>query len=155
MGGTSELAAQEISTALAQQGMAPRVLRMERADTAAVAAASLVIVCTSSYGAGDVPDNAKALLASLTESRPDLSRTAYGVFALGDRHHAATYCFGGRKFDELLSALGAQRLVPMGRHDEHGEIYPEDAAVAWLEGWVAAVRAQLAAQIAATAAAMD
>jgi MioC protein len=139
MGGTSEMVAQEISGALARRGdFAPRVLRMERADKAVVTAAGLLIVCTSSYGAGDVPDNAKALLESLIASRPDLSGTAFGVFALGDRHHAATFCFGGRKYDELLAALGARRLVEMGRHDEHGEIYPEDAALAWLKGWVCA-----------------
>ena len=50
----------------------------------ALSAGGVWLVCTSTYGTGEVPDNAKALYAVLGEQRPDLSKVRYGVVALGD-----------------------------------------------------------------------
>ena len=98
------------------------------------------LICTSTYGQGDVPDNAKTLYADLLASRADLSRVIYGVFALGDRTHVGTFCFGGRRFDEALSALGARRCGTVLEHDASGGTLPEDVALEWFPGWLETLR---------------
>ncbi len=37
------------------------------------------IICSSTYGAGDIPDNDQAFYAELREQRPDLSHIRYEV----------------------------------------------------------------------------
>jgi hypothetical protein len=87
-----------------------RILRMEKARVEALSAGGVWLVCTSTYGTGEVPDNAKPLYAALGEQRPDLSKVRYGVVALGDSIYPNTFCFGGKRFDELLASLGARRI---------------------------------------------
>ncbi len=70
------------------------------------------LICTSTYGNGDVPDNAQALFNSLETEKPNLGNVTYGVIALGDTTYKDTYCQGGIRFDKLLTELGAQ---PRGR----------------------------------------
>lgn len=142
MSGTAEMVADELASALRDDGgFEPVILRMERASLASLDAAGVLLVCTSTYGHGDPPDNAKALYAALSEQRPDLSGKRYAVFGLGDRQHAATFGFGGKKFDELFAELGAARLVERGLHDVRSGIYPEEQALEWLTGFIAAARA--------------
>ncbi len=99
------------------------------------------LICTSTYGHGDVPDNAKALLADLVARKPDLAHVRYGVFALGDRTHVGTFCYGGKHFDEAMSALGAQRIGEVAQHDASGGTLAEDAVLEWFPQWLDAVRA--------------
>jgi MioC protein len=94
------------------------------------------LVCTSTYGQGDVPDNAKNLYEALRASKPDLSRVRYGVFGLGDRTYAETFNFGGRKFDELLASLGARRIGERVQHDASSGVLPEETAQEWGGEWL-------------------
>src|SRR5689334_1458692 len=55
---------------------------------------ALYLVCTSTYGSGDVPDNARGLYDSLEETPKYLGHVRYGVIALGDRTYLQTFCFG-------------------------------------------------------------
>ncbi len=109
---------------------------MDGQDASVFAPGGLFLVCTSTYGQGDVPDNAKALYESLQQIRPDLSKVRYGVIALGDRTYAETFCNGGKRFDQLLSELGAKRLGEPMLHDASAGTMPEEVALEWLQGWV-------------------
>jgi MioC protein len=95
------------------------------------------LVVTSTYGQGDIPDNAKAFFEDLKAKRPDLSRVRYGVFGLGDRTYAETFNFGGKRFDELLAGLGARRIGERVQHDASSGVLPEEMAVEWGERWLA------------------
>jgi MioC protein len=75
---------------------------------------ALYLICSSTYGSGDVPDNARALYESLGANPQFLGHVRYGVIALGDRTYMQTFCFGGKKFDERLQDLGAQRIGESG-----------------------------------------
>lgn len=137
MSGTAEMVADELADRLEGAGFGARVVRMERASVATMAGAGgPVLICSSTYGTGDVPDNGAALYAGLQADRPDLSRLRYGVIALGDSIYPQTFCFGGRKFDELLGSLGAQRIGTRLEHDSRSGIYAEDAAGEWLDTWL-------------------
>jgi len=64
-----------------------------------------------------------------------------GVIALGDRTYAETFCFGGKRFDELLTELGAHRLGEVFRHDASAGTMPEELAADWAIGWMESVKA--------------
>jgi MioC protein len=98
------------------------------------------LVCTSTYGQGDVPDNAKALYADLQAKRPNLSHVRYGVFGLGDRTYAETFNFGGKRFDEILAELGAQRIGERVQHDASSGVLPEETAQEWGVEWLTLAR---------------
>lgn len=96
----------------------------------------LYLICTSTYGQGDVPDNARALYESLRATPQFLSHVKYGMIALGDRTYMQTFCFGGKKFDERLTDLGAQRIGEMYCHDASTGTMPEEEGTAWCRQWL-------------------
>lgn len=141
MTGTAEMVAQEVQQALEARGHEVELRMMDGLDAGAFAGGGAFLVCTSTYGFGNVPDNAQELLDSLESSRPDLSAVVYGVIALGDRTYGDTFCHGGVRFDELLSSLGASRAGEMLRHDASSGELPEEVAPAWALAWVQQVEA--------------
>ncbi len=97
---------------------------------------ALYLICTSTYGQGDVPDNARALFESMAATPQFLGHVKYGVIALGDRTYLQTFCFGGKKFDERLIDLGAQRIGQVYCHDASTGTMPEEEATAWCRQWL-------------------
>jgi len=99
---------------------------------------ALYLICTSTYGSGDVPDNAQALYESLGAQPQYLGHVRYGVIALGDRtSYMETFCFGGKKFDERLQDLGAQRIGEVWCHDASSGTQPETEGAEWCRQWLA------------------
>lgn len=133
--GTAELVADEISEVLEGAGLEVDITLMDGLDANAVAAGRAYIICSSTYGHGDVPDNGQAFMASLRDLRPDLSGVRYGLFALGDSTYAKTFCFGGLAFDKIFSDLGATRVGEAMKHDASSGTLPEDEAGKWAEEW--------------------
>ena len=145
MTGTAQLCAQEMELALDDGDTEVRTLLMDNLAPSVFAdRESVYLVCTSTYGQGDVPDNAKALYDALSKQRPDLAGVRYGVFGLGDRTYAETYNFGGKRFDEILASLGAERIGERYQHDASGGTLPEEIALDWAQAWVDKVRERLA-----------
>ena len=143
MTGTAQLVAQELELRLDDGDTRARTVLMDNQDASVLAPGGLFLVCTSTYGQGDVPDNAKQLYESLLARRPDLSNVRYGVIALGDRTYADTFCNGGRRFDAILGELGAQRIGEVLLHDASAGTMPEEVAAEWVEGWMAMCREQM------------
>jgi len=144
MTGTAQLVAQELELALGDDDTAVETLLMDGLDASVFERGGVFLVCTSTYGQGDVPDNAKKLYDDLRTTRPNLEGVRYGVFGLGDRTYAETYNFGGKLFDELLAGLGAQRIGERIQHDASSGELPEERAEAWGPEWIACVRTECA-----------
>jgi MioC protein len=136
MTGTAQLVADEVADVLKAQGVATKITPMDGLDAKVFDGGGAFLVCTSTYGQGDVPDNAQKLFADLEQTKPDLTRIVYGVIALGDRTYAQTFCFGGKRFDTLLQALGARRIGEAMLHDASGGTIPEEVAVEWIGPWI-------------------
>jgi MioC protein len=154
MTGTTQLVAQEIELAFADPQLVIDVTFMDSLDRRVFDRPGVFLICTSTYGQGDVPDNAKSFYADLTACRDDLGHVQYGVFALGDSTHVGTYCFGGKRFDEALAARGARRIGDVLQHNASGGTLPEDVALEWFPEWLRQVRAALDAARAPVAAAL-
>jgi MioC protein len=142
MTGTAQLCAQEMELALDDGETRVEALLMDQLDSSVFGREGLFLICTSTYGQGDVPDNARALYEDLQNKRPDLSKVRYGVFGLGDRTYAETFNFGGKKFDELLAQLGAQRIGERHQHDASSGVLPEETALEWCRDWLVAAQRQ-------------
>lgn len=136
MTGTADLVAQEVAEVLGSLGYSPRIQSMENAQAGIFGSGGVFLVISSTYGNGDVPDNAQALFAQLANERPDLTRTIYGVIALGDTTYKATFCQGGLKFDRLLTELGATRVGEPLLHNASSGDLAEDMACEWVRDWI-------------------
>jgi len=145
MTGTAQLCAQEMELALDDGETQVSTLMMDQLDSTVFRREGVFLICTSTYGQGDVPDNARALYEDLKAKRPDLSHVRYGVFGLGDRTYAETFNFGGKRFDELLAELGARRIGERHMHDASSGVLPEETALEWCQEWLAKAKDSVAA----------
>jgi MioC protein len=137
MTSTAEYVAQAIQMDCADLVDDIEVLLMDGLDTSAFDDTEpLYLICSSTYGTGDVPDNAAALYDSLETSPKFLGHVRYGVIALGDSTYLQTFCFGGKKFDERLAGLGAKRVGEVWCHDASGGTMPETEGAAWCREWL-------------------
>jgi MioC protein len=143
MTGTAQLVAEDVRDALASKGHGIEIRPMDGLDAGVFEAGRTYLLCSSTYGQGDVPDNAMKLYEDLQQRRPDLAGVRYGVFTLGDRTYTQTFCHGGKRFDELLAELHAERIGEVMRHDASAGTIPEEVAVEWAEAWVEALEARL------------
>lgn len=91
---------------------------------------SIWIICTSTHGAGDLPDNIQPFAEQITNT--DLSQVEAYIVGLGDSSYD-TYCFGAMTMEKHLIESGAKIVAPALHIDVLKHPIPEDIAVAWLE----------------------
>jgi len=138
MTGLADMCGEEIETALSSSGIACERQLMDGLDTAAFDAFDLLVIVSSTYGHGEIPDNGQALFAAV-EAGADLAGKDYAVFALGDRTYSDTFCAAGDRWDAALAACGARRMVDIERHDASSGTLAEDVAGEWAAGWAGIV----------------
>ena len=147
--GVAQLVAQEIELRLDGEDMRIRTQLMDDVDATVFGKSGVFLICTSTYGQGDVPDGAKPFYDELLNQRPDLSSVRYGLIGLGDNStHASTFCFAARKFDAILQELGEVRHGETLLNVSSNELSEEDAAQ-WLEGLIRLVLTPVCATVSA------
>jgi MioC protein len=137
MTSTADYVAQAIQMDCADLVEEIEVKLMDGLDIGVFDQDALYLICSSTYGSGDVPDNARALYESLDSNPKYLGHVRYGVIALGDRTYLNTFAFGGKKFDARLQGLGAQRIGEVWCHDASAGTMPEELGTAWCRQWLA------------------
>lgn len=135
--GNAQYCAEEAAFRLKAAGSEANIRQMDDLDASLFAEGGLYLVCISTYGQGDVPDNARGLYQSLVTDKPNLGGVRYGLISLGDTSHAQTFGFAGRRFDTQLTKLGAQRVGEVLTHDASSGTMPEEATAAWITPWFA------------------
>ncbi len=109
--------------------VAPRVVSMDQYGDIDFATAKHILIISSTWGDGEMPDNAATFWKWLQGAEaPSLGHAAHAVLALGDRNYRR-FCQAGKNFDERLATLGARRLRPVCECD----VDYEAAAHTWLE----------------------
>lgn len=135
MTGNAELVANTVRDLLKAAGHPTEVLMMDDLKAEVFGRDGVFLICSSTYGQGDVPDNARDFFESVEKAKPDLSRVHYGVISLGDSTYIDTYNNGGIQFDKLLSACGAKRIGERMEHNASGGSFAEEDAVDWAKAW--------------------
>jgi MioC protein len=137
--GNAEIVADEVCEALATHGIPSTVKGMEDCDVETLAQERFVVLVTSTYGEGDLPETSKPFCDALVQERPDLSSVHFAAFGLGD----STY----ENFNNAIvtvagavSKLGAVQIGVTARHDSASGLPTDDIVRTWVNQIVAEYR---------------
>ena len=127
--GNAEELANEAAALAKAKGFAPRVAGLDEVTMDSLAKMETLLVVISTYGEGEMPDNAELFWEALSApTAPRLEQLNYAVLALGDTSYEY-FCQAGKLVDTRLGALGAKRLATRLDCD----VDYEEPANAWLE----------------------
>lgn len=102
-------------------------------DVNSLSTDAIWLICTSTHGAGDLPDNIQPFAKQLSDS--GLADVKFLVVGLGDSSYD-TYCNGAMIMQDILEKCGAKLLSQPIHIDVLNHPIPEDKAVEWLETWL-------------------
>ncbi|WP_226366632.1 sulfite reductase flavoprotein subunit alpha [Pseudonocardia sp. ICBG162] len=139
--GNAEYVADLLTERLTEAGVPWELHELDAVGADALAAMSRVVVVCSTYGDGEMPDNADLFRKMITaDDAPRLDATSFAVCALGDESYE-DFCAAGRLLDTRLAELGATRILE--RRD--CDVMWEDASAQWFPEIVAMLAAAPAA----------
>jgi len=89
------------------------------------------LICTSTHGAGDFPNNIQTFVEDLKNCEQDLSPISFMIIAIGDSNYD-TFCKAAIKLNKVLITKGCNELITLKTLDMSQNIDPEDLAQHWL-----------------------
>ena len=127
--GAAEYVAEQVAEALVRAGydvhlhLKPELNHLNRYKT--------WLIVTSTYGAGDLPDNIQPFADQLAQDQGDLNTLFFAVITLGDSSYD-TFCLSGQFLSKMLLEKGANQLINNLEIDAQQPELPEEYALAWL-----------------------
>lgn len=109
--GNAAQLAQDCAVKAKNYGLQGIVTDMDTVEAADLPSFERILVITSTYGEGDMPDNAEMLWQAVADDgAPRLESSFFSVLAIGDSSYEH-FCLAGKQWDSRLEALGAQRIA--------------------------------------------
>ena len=106
---------------------APSVSSMDAASSIEWPSESHLILLSSTWGDGEMPDNGKSFWKWMeSDAGQALSHLSFSVLGIGDRNYAR-FCAAGKLLDARMEAIGAKRLAALECLDTDYE----SGATAW------------------------
>ncbi|MGB2427359.1 MAG: FMN-binding protein MioC [Alteromonas sp.] len=99
-------------------------------DFNAIPQQGIWLICTSTHGAGDLPDNIQPFADNLADKT--LKDLPFWVLSLGDSSYD-TFCYGGAQMHKLMQNAQAKALAEPLEVDVLQHPIPEEYAVEWLD----------------------
>ncbi|MCD6024284.1 MAG: sulfite reductase flavoprotein alpha chain [Fibrobacteria bacterium] len=144
--GMAHALAEKLQARVGGPVLSPRVVAMDRFSEIDFAAEKYILLACSTWGDGDMPDNAASFWEWLqSDKAPSLPNTAYAVLGLGDRNYRR-FCQSGKSLDARFAELGARRLRPLCECDTDFEA----KAAEWMDAVWTLLEAELPAGPAAS-----
>lgn len=129
--GASEYVADALKEKLAEHKLSANIAL--KPDLTELDQNAIWVICTSTHGAGDLPDNIQHFAEQVKVTR--LAELKFLVIGLGDSSYD-TFCFAAKQMQTYLQEAGAEELIPALHIDVLNHPIPEDHAVQWLENWL-------------------
>lgn len=108
--GNAEALAQTAAKSARAKGLVPVVQALGEVDLDVFATMRHVLIVTSTYGEGEMPDNAQLFWNAISASTaPRLEQMHFAVLAIGDTGYDG-FCQAGKFIDMRLEQLGAKRV---------------------------------------------
>lgn len=126
--GASEYVAEALEK-VAQKAGYTTTLQFEP-DLSSLEKAGNWLICTSTHGAGELPENIQPFAKAL--ALQDLSSVKVYIVGLGDSSYD-TFCFGAIEMEKILTSSGAILLADPLHIDVLNHPIPEDVAIEWFE----------------------
>lgn len=137
--GNAEDIAEQLVARAEAQGLAAKAVDMLDYKPRDLKKEKNVVICVSTHGEGDPPDNAEELHEFVHGKKaPKLDGVNFSVLAFGDSSYEH-FCQTGRDFDAQLEKLGATRVVD--RMDLDVDF--DEAAEAWIGDVVAGFKEEM------------
>jgi MioC protein len=134
--GNAQMCADHLADNLPRLGHEIEVAGDADAGRVDLSGREIVLICTSTHGDGELPDNLIPFAERLRQGSPDLGAMRYGVIALGDQTYSSTFCKAGKDMDALLASCGAQKVGERLEIDACTQPLPDEEALNWAQEWV-------------------
>lgn len=89
------------------------------------------LICTSTHGAGDYPDNIQSFIQDLENTAQDLSSISFLIIGLGDSSYD-TFCLAAKNTEKLLLSKGCNIITETKYIDMQDDLDPELESQAWI-----------------------
>lgn len=129
--GNTEKVAEAVAQHLADHGATVHYVDLADAYPEMLADYERLILATSTWGDGELPDNALDFYEALAQLNPDLSHLRFGILALGDHTYDPHFCKAGLIFAEKFVALGANAVIAQHEIDAGPTRKDIQMACAW------------------------
>ncbi|MCP4326205.1 MAG: FMN-binding protein MioC [Alteromonadales bacterium] len=89
------------------------------------------LICLSTHGAGDYPENFKGFVEQLQQVNAPLDGVRYAIVGIGDSNYD-TFCEAAKNLDYILEEMHAQRIGDRLEIDIVECPVPEDRIADWI-----------------------
>jgi len=108
--------AEKTAKLAANYGLEPNIVDMDGLDPARLATMKRIMIITSTWGEGEMPDNADAMWNAINANGPALGSVHFSVCAIGDTAYDE-FCKAGHDWNNKLAALGGTEAHPIQECD--------------------------------------